>query len=73
MRFMTRTRLRWLTRRSARVLPATGKQAPRAVPCSIVVKAPAWLSPNQPGMARPTAPVRKQRPIAGVRVRRFVK
>ncbi|WP_144284074.1 hypothetical protein [Megalodesulfovibrio gigas] len=45
----------------------------RAGQCSIVVKAPAWLCPNQPGMGRPMPPVRKQRSIAGVRVRRFVK
>lgn len=86
MRFMTRTRLRWLTKRRSLRAAHGGQggygghggqgrepEGPCAGQCSIVVKAPAWLSPNQPGMGRPMPPVRKQRSIAGVRVRRFVK
>ncbi|GAB7079644.1 hypothetical protein [Megalodesulfovibrio paquesii] len=82
MRFITRTRLRWLTKRQLQRLgsrdsgrPGLAGQDPRgrqvAQQCSITVKAPAWLSPNQPGMGLPTAPVRKQRPLTGIRVRRF--
>lgn len=74
MRFITRNRLLWLTRRrTSRPLPPQGRNTQRveAVQCSIQVKAPAWLSPNQPGMGRPTAPVRKQRSLTGIRMRRF--
>ncbi len=72
MRFITRTRLRWLAPRrtapTSQPLPTRERTATKRISLhSIVVTPPAWLA-----VSKPVPPVQRPRRRLVVRVRKFV-